>query len=271
MIKSIITLTGIALLMIGCNGSKTTTASTGQPNSGSMEILSQAKWQLVELEGKTIDQSTMEKKIQFDLNVVDGTITGFSGCNTFRGNYSAEKGNRISFTQLASTRMACPDNSINENEVLNVFNLADNFTISGDTLILNKGKRFPLAIFKKISKENQIVEKYWKLKVLNGKEVEMAENQEREIYFMLKKQENRITGFSGCNTFGGSYTLEEGSHIQFSNLLSTLRACPNVDINESIFLKVFERADTYTLNGETLLLSDGNRAPMAVFEAVYFN
>jgi heat shock protein HslJ len=98
----------------------------------------------------------------------------------------------------------------------------------------------------------------------------MADNQEKEAYFMLKTQDNRVTGFAGCNTFNGTYTLEDGNRIKFDQMLSTLMACPDVDVDESAFLKVFELADNYTIDGDTLMLNVGRRAPLAVFEAVYY-
>ena len=75
-----------------------------------------------------------------------------------------------------------------------------------------------------------------------------VENQEREIYFTLKTGESRVTGFSGCNTFNGNYILEEGNRIRFSIMAATLRACPDVAINESEVLEVFNLADNYTIN-----------------------
>src|SRR5690606_17800467 len=115
---------------------------------------------------------------------------------------------------------------------------------------------------KKVSSENLIAGKYWKLKTLDGKEVTMAENQEREIYFTLKANDNSVTGFAGCNTLTGTYALEEGNRIRFSHMGITLKACPDVDVDESEFLKVFELADNYTINGDRLMLNVGKRAPL---------
>ncbi len=118
--------------------------------------------------------------------------------------------------------------------------------------------------------EEPITEKYWKLVTLEGQPVTMAPNQEKEIYFMLKTDENRVQGFAGCNTFNGSYTLEEGWRIKFSPLATTMMACPDVNVNESELFKVFELTDNYSLRGDTLSLNVGRRAPLAVFNAVYF-
>lgn len=129
-----------------------------------------------------------------------------------------------------------------------------------------------MAIFEKeVKDQSPIVEKYWKLKTLEGKDVKMADNQEREIFFTLTSQDNRITGFAGCNSISGEYTLEEGNRIRFHNLATTLMSCPDVAINESEFLKIFEIADNYTIVGDVLSLNVGRRAPLAVFEAVYFD
>lgn len=134
------------------------------------------------------------------------------------------------------------------------------------------GRRAPLAIFKKVQKPTDgITEKYWKLKTLEGKEVKMAKNQEREVYFMLKNDDNRVTGFAGCNIIMGTYSLEDGNRIRFSQMATTLMACPDVDFNESEFLKIFELADNYRITGDKLELNVGRRAPLAVFEAVYFD
>lgn len=235
------------------------------------EAIVGATWTLTTLEGQAVTSSpNQEQKIHFVLQE-GGKVTGFTGCNAFNGNYTLEEGNRIRFSKMATTRMACPDQAVNESEFLEVFELADNYTVNGNTLMLNVGRRAPLAAFtKNTMSTSDITEKYWKLTTLDGQPVTMAANQEREVYFILKAQDKQVTGFSGCNTFSGTYELEKGNRISFGQMLSTLRACPDVKVNESAFLQVFDQADNYTINGDVLMLNIGKRTPLAVFEAVYF-
>lgn len=266
-------LIGLAVLLItvfACNTSKNTQNTTVDKNrNNSEETITHEKWTLIELEGQEVSRDTKNQRdIYFTLNPEENRINGFAGCNTFFGEYKIEKGMRIRFSKLATTRMACPEGEIKEQDVLNIFEIADNYTISGDILSLNVGRRAPLAVFKKST--SKITEKYWKLKTLEGKEVKMTKNQEREIHFILKVNDNSLNGFAGCNTFNGTYTLKEGNRIEFSKIATTLKACPDVAINESEFLKVFELANNYTINGDELSLNIGKRAPLAVFEAVYF-
>jgi heat shock protein HslJ len=76
----------------------------------------------------------------------------------------------------------------------------------------------------------------------------------------------------GLSVHGGLFSaLEEGNRIRFKNMAVTMRACPDVDVNESEFLEVFELADNYTINGTILSLNVGRRAPLAVFESVLMN
>lgn len=158
----------------------------------------------------------------------------------------------ITFALIAVTLMSC-----NNSEKKNTETTEDSKTE------MNQGND--------VNQDNEITEKYWKLKTLEGQDVTMADNQEREQFFTLKTNENRIAGFAGCNAITGEYKLEEGNRIRFSNVGTTMKACPDVDVNESEFLEVFNLADNYTIKDDVLSLNVGRRAPLAVFEAVYMD
>ena len=116
--------------------------------------------------------------------------------------------------------------------------------------------------------DQTITDKYWKLIELNGQKIPAPEVGGREAHFILSADGNRIHGNGGCNVFNGSYDLMEGNRIQFSKMATTMMACLNVPY-ESEYLKVFEMADNYTIQGETLSLNKAKMAPLARFEVVY--
>lgn len=124
-------------------------------------------------------------------------------------------------------------------------------------------------IFEKIDMDNVITEKYWKLIELNGKEITFApEGQIREAHFILKNEDKRVIGNTGCNNMNGSYSLsEENNGIQFTPLATTRMACIGVDY-EADYIDMFQTCDNYTVQNDTLILSKGE-TPLAKFVAVY--
>jgi heat shock protein HslJ len=224
------------------------------------------KWELSVMGG---EQVTRNLPIYIELTE-DNKVSGFIGCNRLVGTYVIENESQIKFNLLGTTLMACPEMEMAlESQVLEILNTTDNFTIDSGKLILSIGSNTPLATFYEMS-DNEIVNKYWKLKKLEGNILHMAANQEREQYFILRS-DGSITGFAGCNQFNGQYELTEENRIAINeNLAMTLRACPDVDVNESAFLKVLVLADNYTINADTLSLNVGKGVSLAVFEAVYF-
>lgn len=109
--------------------------------------------------------------------------------------------------------------------------------------------------------------KYWKLVELNGRPVPALE---REPHLILEAADGRVNGFGGCNTFGGSYQIDEArSRIRFERIVSTMMACtPGMDV-ENAFHEALRTADNYALDGERLTLNRARMAPLARFEAVY--
>ena len=248
----------LATVLISCN--------TGNKVKETDKNTIQKKWELSVLDG---EQIAANLPIYIELTE-DNKVSGFTGCNRLTGTYVIENESQIKFNQLATTRMACPEMEMTlESKVLELLNTADNFTIDSGKLMLNIGRRAPLATFFEMS-DNEIVNKYWKLIILEGDTVQMAINQEREQYFLLRS-DGSISGFAGCNQFNGQYELSKGNRISINeNMAISLKACPDVDVDESAFLKVFELTDNYTIDGDTLSLFVGKKPALAVFEAVYF-
>ena len=108
---------------------------------------------------------------------------------------------------------------------------------------------------------------YWKLTQLDGADVTMAPQQEREVRITLT-DDGKVHGFTGCNQVMGGYTLA-GTALRFTQLAGTRMACPPPVMQlESALLANLNSVTGYRFEGEFLiLLKDG--APVARFESVY--
>lgn len=233
---------------------------TGNSTSNSI----QKSWELVSLDGQDVNSST-PVYLDFGNN---NKITGKTGCNTVNGTFTVTNGTQVRFSQLASTRMMCAPSDMNiENQVLDVLKTADNFTVNDGKLMLNVGRRAPLAVFTEMS-NNPVVNKFWILKEMNGNVVTPSASQEKEQGFMLRSN-GKITGFAGCNNFFGSYALSGTSGIAFDeNMGMTMKACPDLKINEQAFTGLFREANRYEIKGSTLQLKDANGKTVATFETM---
>jgi uncharacterized lipoprotein NlpE involved in copper resistance len=98
----------------------------------------------------------------------------------------------------------------------------------------------------------------WKLVELNGRPVE------RQDAFLILDTGNRISGNLGCNTFSGSYNLRIGNRIDFSQIVSTLKLCMDMEIEDG-FKKVLEMTDNYNVNENGFVLNRARMAPLARF------
>lgn len=66
---------------------------------------------------------------------------------------------------------------------------------------------------------------------------------------------DNISGFSGCNNYGGKIKGENG-FIQFSNIYSTKMACPNLDL-EGDYLDLLNQVDRFEIKRNDLYLYKG--------------
>ncbi len=114
----------------------------------------------------------------------------------------------------------------------------------------------------------EVTGKYWKLITLEGQQITMSADAEREAYFTLFPTDSSIKGHTGCNAFFGKYELIAGNRIRISNMGNTLKACAGVTYEKG-FMEALQLADNYTIVNDTLSLNKARRAPLAVFEAVY--
>ena len=77
----------------------------------------------------------------------DGRVSGHGGCNSFGGGYTLN-GRKVTFSQMFSTRMACPGEIMTvEHNFLQALEKAERFRRDGTRLVLIGAEREKLAEF----------------------------------------------------------------------------------------------------------------------------
>lgn len=136
-----ITVLFLTVFLISCE-SKT----NALPSQGNKDITGKT-WKLTELNGKPIVLKSQKNNPYFKLNMTEMRYEGNAGCNGLGGTFEIKPDiMRIKFNQGVSTMMACEDLEI-ENLFTKALLTADNYSVNGNTLTLNKARMAPLAKF----------------------------------------------------------------------------------------------------------------------------
>jgi heat shock protein HslJ len=192
----------------------------------------------------------------------DGTINGSSGCNGLGGDYTVE-GDKITFGEFVSTLMACDDPIMKQEEAAHkVMTGTATYKIEGDTLtITNNDMVLVLTRGSFIAEEPSTPTSLtgtWRLSSYGsaGTISTALADVEANLTF---NEDGTLTGTSGCNEFGGSYTVE-GDQITFKEIVSTLMLCDTPLMGqEEAMQQVLTETATYQIEGLTLTITNNDR------------
>jgi len=116
------------------------------PPSASNDITGKT-WKLTEINGKPIALKNPKSNPYFSLNMKEMRYEGHGGCNGVGGTFEIKPDMmRIKFNQGMSTMIACEDLET-EQLFTKALLAADNYSVNGNTLSLNKARMAPLAKF----------------------------------------------------------------------------------------------------------------------------
>lgn len=229
---------------------------------------------LVELNGKKVTNS----KAFIDLKWRTGGLSGNAGCNRMFGSFSS-RGSSIRFSGIGTTRMFCtaPGVMKREGEFLQALRDATRYRLSGATLRIYAGGRQVLKFERvydsvdgdlpKIPDEGGIglEDRKW---VLDQEYSGIPVNNSAAPFVNFTKAtkpgplgitKGSAGGNTGCNVFGGSYSVT-GGKIGITEIISTMRACIEDDRmdTERKFLDGLRRANRFEIRSNELYLYENN-------------
>ncbi|GAA4391944.1 hypothetical protein GCM10023153_10440 [Ornithinibacter aureus] len=130
----------LALLtaLSGCGGSSANTDSSELDGSWTLESL-----------GGVSDLTPADPAVTSTLVLEDGQVSGNGGVNTFRGSYESPADGELTFSPLASTRMAGPEAAMaQETAFLKALEQTKRFELDGDRLVLGNAGNDTLAVLR---------------------------------------------------------------------------------------------------------------------------
>lgn len=187
------------------------------------------------------------------LHAEGARVSGSAGCNRYSGSLKVA-GAKLSFGPLATTMMACPDYLDGlENRFLTLMNSANRFERRGERLTLTGQEGQLVFVRAGHPAPAASLNGRWRLSRLSERGVAQPLP---GTPLTLNLEGTRLSGFSGCNSFGGALTVQ-GASFRAGQLLSTMRACANEQVNasERRYLSALGAVNTFSLRGNLLTLS----------------
>jgi heat shock protein HslJ len=83
--------------------------------------------------------------------------------------------------------------------------------------------------------------------------------------FLKLDEEDRLTGFAGCNRFFANYILDE-DHLEFGLVGSTKMMCPEME-TETLMFTAIDQTRYYIIENDELILLNEKKEPLATGSA----
>jgi putative lipoprotein len=135
----------VQLLLRRANGFTNDT----RPPINTVAPLENTHWKLTSLANTSVLLPPQPREAYFVLNPANRSVTGSGGCNRLTGTYQLN-GDRLAFSRIASTMMACVDGMETEQLFLKTLGRVNRWRITGQRLELFDGAGSPVARFEAV-------------------------------------------------------------------------------------------------------------------------
>jgi len=258
--KSILAVAACGLLVVGAAACGSSGGSAG--GSGSAPSLSGTDWVLTSMTPPVADLGRVTITAQF----ASGTLSGHSGCNTYRASYTQDGDSLTIGKDIASTKIACPSLlSAVERAYLSRLPRVRSFSRSGSTLTLKDADGKTLLAYATAPSGAEAIAGSWNVtSFYTGTAISSPTGTQP---LTAKFTSDAISGNSGCNSFNGPAEVD-GASIAIGPLASTMMACadPAIDQQAQQYTHALELAKSFEVVGNRLSLFRADGGYAAIFE-----
>lgn len=181
-----------------------------------------------------------------------GGISVQAGCNTLGGTASLD-GGVLSVSDLGTTEMGCsPDRHAQDQWIAEFLTASPEYVYEGDTLTLRDDATSIVLVDREVADPDRPLEgTRWVVDtVVTG---DTASNTAGMENAYLVFEDGAVSGFTGCNSFGGPATVD-GDTITLGAIRVTQMFCEETEGLERHILDVLTGAVRYTIDADRLVL-----------------
>ncbi|MDE5711830.1 MAG: META domain-containing protein [Bacteroides sp.] len=195
------------------------------------------EWNIIEVNGTAVVPAPEQEFPFIGFDTKTGKVYGNSGCNRMVGTFDVNaKPGTIDLGAMGSTRMMCPDMTVEQNVLSALAQVKKYKALDKDNMALCSSSSRPLLVLQK--KVSAV-----KLSALNGKwaiaEVygqAVPEGMEKQPFLEFNVAEKTLHGNAGCNIVNGGIVVDDQNPraVSFPQLISTMMMCPDMTVEDRV-------------------------------------
>lgn len=215
-------------------------------NAATLSSIS-GEWNIIEVNGTAVVPAPGQEFPFIGFDTKTGKVYGNSGCNRMMGSFDVNaKPGTINLGALGSTRMACPDMTV-ENNVLAALGQVKKYKKLGkENMALCGTSSRPLIVLQKKEPEVKltVLDGKWMVSEASGEAI--PSGMENQPFIEFNVSEKRLHGNAGCNIINGAFEVDgnNATAISFPQVISTMMACPDMEV-EGRVLKALNSVQSF--------------------------
>lgn len=224
------------------------------------------EWNIIEINGSAVVPAPNQEFPFIGFDTTTGKVFGNSGCNRMMGSFDVNaKPGTISLGTIASTRMACPDMTL-ENNVLSALKQVKRYKKLGkENIALCGSSNRPIIVLQKKAPTMQLSDLNGKWMISEAGGQAIPEGMEKQPFIEFNISEKRIHGNAGCNLINGGFVADgDAAAISFPQLVSTMMACPDMEVEGRVLKALNEVKSFGKLAGGGIGLYDADNTLVMV-------
>ncbi len=224
----------VSLCMAGALIGFSACAST--KNAATLSSLG-GEWNIIEINGSAVVPAPNQEFPFIGFDTKNGKVYGNSGCNRLMGAFDVNaKSGQIDLGALGSTRMACPDMTVEQNVLAALGQVKKYKKVGKENMALCNSSNRPVIVLQK--KEAAVglsdLNGKWKISEAGGEAI--PSGMEKQPFIEFNVAEKRLHGNAGCNIINGSFDADDTNPtaIAFQRVISTMMACPDMEVEGKV-------------------------------------